>query len=370
LDPEDVSLDSLKVLWYCRLHPALKSRWIIAFAFINCSLLCLYLVLAIKGVLVSYNTDLFFMAECLQTCLLMLHATGKLLFFQIHKNAIEKLLKQKSKFWKIKDFDGKIQKQCTKIYYVGKMIIRYYFWLVLCGCLFFDVQPFTTGTLPSRCYVPEGCFTSLTVVLWYLSYVAGTCIPVTDGIFCSLGVSLIVQFKLLSQKFKNMNFVKNKMKTKMRNELKQLVDYHNFLLSYCEELNTTFRGVFLIQFLISIASASISVFIFMQPGPWSNRVKFLIYFFLIMIQTAFYCIPMELTVNAASRVADAIYTSQWYEINVNELKKCLVIILIRTQKAIIFSGYGIIYINLQTFVVICKTTFTFFTYLNSAKVKH
>jgi hypothetical protein len=161
------------------------------------------------------------------------------------------------------------------------MIIRYYFWLVLCGCLFFDVQPFTTGTLPSRCYVPEGCFTSLTVVLWYLSYVAGTCIPVTDGIFCSLGVSLIVQFKLLSQKFKNMNFVKNKMKTKMRNELKQLVDYHNFLLrytlnqvslcysnnifSYCEELNTTFRGVFLIQFLISIASASISVFIFMQP---------------------------------------------------------------------------------------------------------
>ncbi|CAH1373725.1 unnamed protein product, partial [Tenebrio molitor] len=368
---EDVSLVPLKVLWFCRLHPALKSRSNIAFAFFNCSLLCLYIVLAIKGVLVSYNSDRFFMAECLQTCLLMLHVSGKLVFLQMHKDAIENLLKQKLKFWKIKDFDGKIHTQCTRIFYVSKIIIRYFFWLVFAGCVFFDMQPFTTGTLPSRCYVPEGWFSSLTVLLWYLSYVVSTSISVTDAVFGSFGISLIVQFKLLSHKFKNMSFVKNEIETKMWNELKQLVDYHNFLLSYCEELNTTFQAVFLLQFLISIASASISVFTFVQPGPWSNRVKFLIYFLLLVSDTAFYCIPMELAVNAASRVADAIYTSQWYEMNNNEFRKCLVVILIKAQKAIIFSGYGIVYINLQTFVVICKTTFSFFTYLNSAtKIKH
>jgi hypothetical protein len=199
----------------------------------------------------------------------------------MHKDAIENLLKQKLKFWKIKDFDGKIHTQCTRIFYVSKIIIRYFFWLVFAGCVFFDMQPFTTGTLPSRCYVPEGWFSSLTVLLWYLSYVVSTSISVTDAVFGSFGISLIVQFKLLSHKFKNMSFVKNEIETKMWNELKQLVDYHNFLLrytlnqvslcysnnifSYCEELNTTFQAVFLLQFLISIASASISVFTFVQP---------------------------------------------------------------------------------------------------------
>jgi hypothetical protein len=75
LDPEDVSIDSLKVLWYGRCHPALKSRWTTIHAFLNFSVCCLFLFLALKGVIVSYNTDIFFMAECLQTSILMIHVS-------------------------------------------------------------------------------------------------------------------------------------------------------------------------------------------------------------------------------------------------------------------------------------------------------
>ncbi|XP_068909741.1 odorant receptor 47a-like [Tenebrio molitor] len=231
----------------------------------------------------------------------MIHTIGKLLFLNIHKNELEKLLKQKSKFWKIKDFGGEIHKKCTNISDTGKTVIRYYYCLVASGCIFFDIQPFSTGALPTACYVPQGYFTALTVVL-----------------------------------------------------------------CYCNELNATFRGVFLIQFVISIASASVSVFIFMQPGAWTNRIKCVIYFLFQIIDSAFYCVPLEFAVNAASQVGDAIYKSKWYEIDVVELKKCLSLVLIRTQKAVIFSGYGIIWINLKTFVSICKTIFSFYTYLNSA----
>ncbi|XP_068909763.1 uncharacterized protein [Tenebrio molitor] len=163
------------------------------------------------------------------------------------------------------------------------MIIRCAYFSVLPGTLFFDMQPFTTGSLPSRCYVPEGWFTGLIVLFWYVSCLSTTSMPMADGLFFSFAVSLIVQFKLLRHKFKNMKLLKNQSEVKVWNELKQLVDHHNFLLS---------------------------------------------------------------------RVADAIYTSQWYEMNNNEFRKCLVVILIKAQKAIIFSGYGIVYINLQTFVVV------------------
>jgi hypothetical protein len=154
----------------------------------------------------------------------------------IHKNELEKLLKQKSKFWKIRDFDGEIHKKCTNISHTGKTVIRYYYCLVASGCIFFDIQPFSTGALPTACYVPQGYFTALTVVLWYLSLVVALCIPGTDGFFCSLGTSLIVQFELLSHKFETMKLFKNE--EKMWRELKELVNYHNFLLRY---LITPFR---------------------------------------------------------------------------------------------------------------------------------
>jgi hypothetical protein len=156
----------------------------------------------------------------------------KLLFFQIHKDALERLLKQKLKFWKINDFDGTIQEKCTKITYFGKMIIRCAYFSVLPGTFFFDMQPFTTGSLPSRCYVPEGWFTGLIVLFWYVSCLSTTSMPMADGLFFSFAVSLIVQFKLLRHKFKNMKLLKNQSEVKVWNELKQLVDHHNFLLRY------------------------------------------------------------------------------------------------------------------------------------------
>lgn len=112
------------------------------------------------------------------------------------------------------------------------MIIRCAYFSVLPGTLFFDMQPFTTGSLPSRCYVPEGWFTGLIVLFWYVSCLSTTSMPMADGLFFSFAVSLIVQFKLLRHKFKNMKLLKNQSEVKVWNELKQLVDHHNFLLRY------------------------------------------------------------------------------------------------------------------------------------------
>ncbi|CAH1373728.1 unnamed protein product, partial [Tenebrio molitor] len=327
LDPDDVFTDSLKILWYGRFHPGLNPRWTAVLVPIH-----LFFCLGIKCVLVSSSSDIFFTAGCLQTCILMIHV----------------------------------------VFTLTKQILRYYFFQTVTSSIMFDVQPFMTGELPTVCYVPHGWFTFLTVVLWYLAWVVIMAFMGIDGLFCSFAISLMVQFRLLGHKFRNL--VANQSKEDLSKQLRELVDYHNFLISCSQKLNDTFQIVFLIQFLISIASGSVSVFIFMQPGPWVNRMKCAIYFGFQIFETALYCIPVEFLINSARDVGDAVYESNWHELPAAEFKKCLTLVIAKSQKIFIFSGYGIVWINLRTFLLasllthtICKTIFTFYAYLNSAK---
>lgn len=141
-------------------------------------------------------------------------------------------MKKKSQFWKVEDFDGKLYSECVLISNFVKKITRYYYFLNMFVLISFDLQPFTTGYLPTVCYVPEGWYNFLTGILWYLSCAVLFGLPGTDGFFCSLATSLIIQFKLLGYKFKTTKFLDNQPNTKLWQDLKKLVDYHNYLLKY------------------------------------------------------------------------------------------------------------------------------------------
>ncbi|KAH0811783.1 hypothetical protein GEV33_011007 [Tenebrio molitor] len=367
-DMDDILSDPLRVLWLCRYHPALSPWWTTVMTPINALLCCLIVVLAIKGILVSYNDDLFFTAECLQTCIVMVHIIVKPIIMHVHKHTTRELLEQVSKFWKISTIDKELFTECHLILKVGKLIVRYYFYMAFIGALLFMVQPFTTHQVPAVCYTPDGWFIYLTAIIWYLTCILIFLTMGADGFFCTLATALTVQFKLLGHRFKVLKMRPGpKNEQQMWDEIKELVDYHNFLISFCGKLNKMYSGVFLIQFLVSIASASVAVFILIQPSPWANQMKCLFYFMADVMETAFYCFPAEMVVNAASQVGNAVCESRWYESSLIELRKCLCLVLARTQKGILFSGNGLVWINLRTFLLVYKTGFSFYTYLNSVK---
>jgi hypothetical protein len=89
----------------------------------------------------------------------------------------------------------------------------------------------------------------------------------------------------------------------------------------------------------------------------------------MITQMGFYCLPVELIVNSvsiynnlrfakpvglfqANKISDLMFESQWYESSVNELKRSLTLVLSRAQKSIVFSGYGLVWINLRTFLMV------------------
>jgi hypothetical protein len=152
----------------------------------------------------------------------------KFVYIHLTKKAWLALLQQKSKFWNIKDFDEEIFRDCSKVFTLTRQILRYYFIQTMVGSVLFDVQPFMTGELPTGCYVPHGWFAFLTVILWYLACVVIIAFMGMDGLFCSFAISLMVQFRLLGHKFRNL--ATNQSIEELSKELRELVDYHNFLI--------------------------------------------------------------------------------------------------------------------------------------------
>ncbi|XP_063908637.1 uncharacterized protein LOC135126539 isoform X1 [Zophobas morio] len=275
---------------------------------------------------------------------------GSALNIHIRRQNLLKLLEQKSRFWKIGTTDKKsLRLQSLKRFHFVKKIIRCYYLLSFLSLVLFDLQPFTAGVLPVVCYVPKGWFYYLLFPMWYISTIAFASTIGTTCLFCSLVTSLIEQFQLLAQGFRDMC---NNSRDNIWKELKALVDHNNFLLSYCEELNVAFRSIFLLLFLITIVSASVAIFIFMQPGPLVNRAKCMVHFVVAIIEIGFYCVPLEILITTALKIDSILYDSKWYEIEMIPFKKCLTLITSRAQKLMVFSGHGLVNMNLNTYVLV------------------
>ena len=153
---------------------------------------------------------------------------GSSLNIHIRRQNLLNLLEQKSRFWKRGTNDKKpLRLQSLKRFHFVKKIIRCYYLLSFLSLVLFDLQPFTAGVLPVVCYVPEGWFYYLLFPMWYISTIAFASTIGTTCLFCSLVTSLIEQFQLLAQGFRDMC---NNSRDNIWKELKALVDHNNFLL--------------------------------------------------------------------------------------------------------------------------------------------
>ncbi|RZC36365.1 7tm 6 domain containing protein, partial [Asbolus verrucosus] len=360
LDKRDICFYPLKLFWYIGYHPK-GNYWfrrsclcigIFSFAFLFC--------MAIKGVLVSYTSDLFFMVECLQSCILCLHTVGKHVVLHTHGSTITTLVEARSKFWKIDHRE--------RVFEFGRRVVGNFLIFGVVVCVGFVLQPFTTGNLPTVSYVPEGYFATFAFFYGWVIFFACAIDFGADAFFCSVCVPVLVQFKLLADRFRSLEWSSGT--REVNKQMKKYIEHHDFLLKYCGEINRLFSGMFLLYFVISIAAACMQIFIFMQDEiEVFNRIKCLMYFMAHVIQSVIYCTNAELISEAASAVGDAIYDSKWYDANMVHFRNSLAFIIARAQRKVTFSGYGLVWINLSTSVLIFKTAMSFCTYLQSIQEK-
>ncbi|KAJ3665156.1 hypothetical protein Zmor_000668 [Zophobas morio] len=293
VDGDDLIAIPLKILWYARLHPLLNSWRSTLHNTTNLILFSLFLALAIIGIINSYKENIYFTAECLETSLLAIQTIGKILTLYVHKEILLQLVIQRSTFWKPIAFAKQVQQECSVIRKRVKKILRCYYILGFVSPITYDLQPILAGTLPLTFYRPPVSFKYLVVMIWYLSFFTTATFIGTDSLFYSLVASLCLQFKLLKYKLKENVASSEESDNKFWKKVKEVVDHHVFLLSYCQKLNTAFQSVFLMQFLLLVANGAVAMFIFMEPGILSNRIKCFAHFVRTLCDAAFYCVSVE-----------------------------------------------------------------------------
>ena len=148
----------------------------------------------------------------------------------MHKSTLKILLKQRSKFWKIEDFEGDIRQDCEQRMKTALMVTKCYLGYSLSVVASFLIQPIVTGQLPVFIYEPQGWYYFLFFSFFLITPAIMASIWGVDTIFYSVSAPVSIQLKLLAHKFQTTKF--DNPDGEIKKTLASLVDYHNFLISY------------------------------------------------------------------------------------------------------------------------------------------
>ncbi|XP_044261237.1 odorant receptor 85b-like [Tribolium madens] len=362
MSPESLSYYPELMLKCAGLHPY-SSLKIVKFCYhhyLNYFFFIFLLFLAILEVGISVKSDIYRAIEGLSSVLFMTLTLFRYAVNYRNKPSLAWLLKNRSKFWHLSQFQGAIRMECAKIMTTSANFIRNYKNYALVLAAIFYIQPFIFHELQMKIYVPEGWFYYLYVVYWYMTPPLFVSVYGVTSMFCAICIPVTIQFKLLAHRFQNFDFNDAK-------KLKHLVDYHNFLIEYCTRINRYSNGVLVFEFFITISVCCILIFIATNDYPLVDKIKYSGFIVSQFLDTAIFCYNCELISEASENVGKAVYDSLWYE-SESEIRRNLPLVIARAQKKVTFSGYGLVWINMTTFTQVFKATLSFTSYLNTVTV--
>ncbi|RZC34108.1 uncharacterized protein BDFB_005342, partial [Asbolus verrucosus] len=370
----DPTLYILKIFRAGGVHPDVKvTPFLVFFFFLNCTIVSAVIVLAAVGAVVGIlNNDINEVVECLQSVFIYIHILSKHCVLYYNKPLLSQLLKQRSQFLKIEDFNSEVRDQNEGLLVKASRFVNVFMFMTSCVVFSFYMQPYLTGgDLPVSVYVPEGWYYYIHFGFWPLAPCIVASIYGSDALFCAISVPVIIQFRLLAHKIRSWKMEEIKTKDEVtrkefKQSLKELVDHQNFLFEYCNQINRFNNGIFLNQFLLSVGIICVQLFVVSQKGfKLPNKLKCIGYSFMEIIETGIYCFNAELVSDASEDVGNAAYDAQWYESDDCNVRKDIALIIARAQNRIVFSGYGFVWINLKTFTQIFKTALSFYSYLHN-----
>nr|XP_015836249.1 PREDICTED: odorant receptor 85b-like isoform X1 [Tribolium castaneum] len=363
--PETLSFYPELMLKSAGLHPYTKLKIVKFFYhhYLNLFFFIFLLFLAILEVGVSVKCDIYRAIEALSSVLFMTLTLFRYVVNYRNKPSLAWLLEKRSNFWLLEHFEGQIRTDCAKIMHTSSNFIRNYKNYAIVLAAVFYVQPFIFHELQMKIYVPEGWFYYLYLVYWYMTPPLFVSVYGVTSMFCAICIPVTIQFKLLAHRIQNLDFKSEK----FQRDLKHLVDYHNFLIDYCTRINRYSNGVLLFEFFITISVCCILIFIAANDYPFVDKIKYAGFIVSQFLDTAIFCYNCELISDASENVGKAAYDSLWYE-SESKIRRSLILIIVRAQKKVTFSGYGLVRINMMTFTQVFKATLSFTSYLNTVTV--
>ncbi|RZB40986.1 7tm 6 domain containing protein [Asbolus verrucosus] len=270
-------------------------------------------------------------------------------------------------------------------------VVSSFWFLTLIWLFFYNFSPILDKTskeyrLPFWAWYPYNTETSPQYELTYLHQFIGitylTMINVNiDTLIAALNMYIGAQFDIICDNVRHFHNHETDTSADANKKIKHCIHHHREVLKFAEFTNNFYNWLIFLEFFVGGVSIGLAMFqltvvsvdesgsksvliiIFIKVVPFSGEfLSYLIYSNCISVQVFMYCwFGNEIEVKS-SNLPDAIFDSDWTSLP-TEVKRNLIIFLIRVQRPLKMSAFGLFYLSLETFVKIMRTAWSYFALL-------
>lgn len=268
-------------------------------------------------------------------------------FFQFHRERISKVLEALKLSYPTRDKN--VWKICKKFRILSIVVVMFIAWLCVAVCavplltLCFTGQ--RTFILPYPDFLKRIEIYPLTLVWsFYASTIGITQVVSWTYIVVTIAVLISLEFDELKAQVDDWkNCDENGVSERVRDWVKQ----HNRSFDLVKEIDKAFSVVFLIQFLVSAAIISMTLFQLLGGIDYGTFIVVTGYVFAELNYIFLQCCIGQLLMNSSEQIVDSLYDCGWENWKSLNLKKTILIIMRRSQKpaTLTIGKFGIVSIR-------------------------
>nr|AVH87248.1 odorant receptor 7 [Holotrichia parallela] len=262
------------------------------------------------------------------------------------------------------------------------------------GCVFlllFIIAPAMTGIrqLPYNAWYPFEWSTTPTYEILYVLqvyidiYIIANTVCGYDFLYGSICVNCIAQFRLLNEAIKKIGTGKeaeltsllletpgvnyrpifNKEYEKERRLLVICIQHHQKLINICYQLNKIFTYGHFVQLSASVMAICMSCYLITTESS-ANELSFLTSYYIAHVsQLLVLCAISNEVTHWSSSLSITAYECAWYNNKYTDIRKCLSIVIMRSQKPLSMQALGLFELSYASFLGIMRFTFSLYTFL-------
>ncbi|XP_052758088.1 odorant receptor 4 isoform X4 [Galleria mellonella] len=183
----------------------------------------------------------------------------------------------------------------------------------------------------------------------------------SDTLFYALCTYIQMHFKILRHRFENM--VKDSTEETRAQLVKNIVR-HQELIELVNQVEILYSKSTLFNIVTSSVLICLSGFNITTLKDTSVIILFGTFLYMSLSQISLLCYFGDLLMNSSIQLTGGIYNSLWYETD-QEIKKCILLIIIRTQKPCKLTAAKFADLNLSAFTTILSRSWSYFALLRT-----
>ena len=169
------------------------------------------------------------------------------------------------------------------------------------------------------------------ILLWvdWIAFIALVLTLAADALIFSLVAFISTEFSELNIDFLNIKFLD---KNVINEKIASLIDRHNKLLDFGENLQNIFGSIFFITFVITSINICFTAFQLSITDNLTDFMFFVPYICLFGGQTYLLCFFGQKLIDSSELLADGVYNCGWEEFDDIEAKKKVILMILRAQR--------------------------------------